>query len=159
MYIIKSVKPKENYIISAVFQNGIIKEYDMKTLFSTFPQFRDFETIFGLFEQVKVDAGGYGVYWNDSLDLDANDIWLDGKEVGKEKLDIIDMVASELVKAREIVNITQKELSEKTGIYQADISKIERGIANPSLTTLKRLANGMGMSLQLTFIPSEKNSI
>ena len=47
--------------------------------------------------------------------------------------------------------ITQKELAERTGIYQADISKIERGLANPSLSTLKRLAEGMGMELQLAF--------
>lgn len=44
------------------------------------------------------------------------------------------------------------ELSENTGIYQADISKIERGMANPSLLTLKRLADGLGMQLNIEFI-------
>lgn len=58
-----------------------------------------------------------------------------------------------MTKARDVAGITQKELAERTGIYQADISKIERGIANPSLATLKRLADGMGMELQLTFKP------
>lgn len=48
--------------------------------------------------------------------------------------------------------MTQKELAEKTGIYQADISKLERGIGNPSLSTLKRLADGLGMKLQIDFI-------
>ena len=62
-------------------------------------------------------------------------------------------LAENLAKARDIAGITQKELAERTGIYQADISKIERGIANPSLSTLKRLADGMGMELQLTFKP------
>ena len=47
--------------------------------------------------------------------------------------------------------LTQKDLSEKTGIYQADISKIERGIGNPSLLTLKRLADGLDMDLILDF--------
>ena len=46
---------------------------------------------------------------------------------------------------------TQKQLSEQTGIYQADISKIERGLANPSLSTLKRLADGMGLKLRIAF--------
>ncbi len=47
--------------------------------------------------------------------------------------------------------MTQKQLSEVTGIYQADISKIERGLANPSLLTLKRLADGMDLKLRIEF--------
>ena len=54
--------------------------------------------------------------------------------------------------ARENANITQKELAEKTGIYQADISKLERGLGNPSLSTLKRLADGLGMELKIDFV-------
>ena len=49
--------------------------------------------------------------------------------------------------------LTQKELSERTRISQRDISKLERGTANPSLRTLQRLAAGMGMKLRLEFLP------
>ena len=52
-----------------------------------------------------------------------------------------------IIDARKKCNMTQKELAEKTGIDQSDISKIERGSANPSLSTLKRLAEGMDMIL------------
>ena len=48
--------------------------------------------------------------------------------------------------------MTQKELAEKTGITQADISRIENGTRNPSLDMIKRLAKGMGMRLKLEFI-------
>ena len=48
--------------------------------------------------------------------------------------------------------LTQKELAERTGIAQGDISKLERGNANPSIRTLQRLAAGMGMSLQVKFV-------
>ena len=58
-----------------------------------------------------------------------------------------------LVAARKECHMTQKEWAEKTGINQADISKIETGNANPALSTLKRLAEGMGMVLRLEFIP------
>ena len=51
--------------------------------------------------------------------------------------------------------MTQKELAERTGIDQSDISKIETGNANPSLSTLKRLAEGMDMILKLEFIPKK----
>lgn len=147
-----SVKPLENYEIVAVFQNGIAKRYDMKRLFSIFPQFRDFEMTTGLFRQVKVDVGGYGISWNDDLDLAAEDIWANGILVeGIKEADIVNRLADRLIKARELAGMTQKQLSEATGIYQADISKIERGLANPSLFTLKRLAAGMGMVLNIEF--------
>lgn len=52
-------------------------------------------------------------------------------------------------------NLTQKELAERTGINQADISKLENGTRNPSLKMLKRLAAGMGMQLKIEFIPKK----
>lgn len=58
-----------------------------------------------------------------------------------------------LISARKQCHMTQKDLAEKTGINQADISKIETGNANPALSTLKRLAEGMDMVLRLEFIP------
>ena len=58
-----------------------------------------------------------------------------------------------MVDARISQNLTQKELAERTGINQADISKLENGTRNPSLKLLKRLANGMGMTLKLEFVP------
>lgn len=56
-----------------------------------------------------------------------------------------------MIDARKATGLTQKELSEKTGITQADISKLERGNANPSLRTLKRLAAGLGYTLKIEF--------
>jgi ribosome-binding protein aMBF1 (putative translation factor) len=58
-----------------------------------------------------------------------------------------------MIDARKNSGITQKELSVKTGIAQGDISKIEKGNANPSLNTLKRLASGMNMKLKIEFLP------
>ncbi len=58
-----------------------------------------------------------------------------------------------MIDARERSGITQKQLSELTGIAQGDISKLERGIGNPSLRTLKRIANGLGMRLKVELVP------
>ena len=49
--------------------------------------------------------------------------------------------------------MTQKDLSGRTGITQADISRIENGTRNPSLNMVKKLAQGLGMQLKLEFIP------
>lgn len=59
-----------------------------------------------------------------------------------------------MIEARVSQNITQKELSDLTGITQADISRIENGTRNPSLAMLKRLAAGLGMQLRLEFVPT-----
>ena len=58
-----------------------------------------------------------------------------------------------MIDARKATGMTQKELAEKTGITQGDISRLENGSANPSLKTLQRLAEGMGMRLKLEFQP------
>lgn len=61
-----------------------------------------------------------------------------------------------IIDARRQSGLTQKELSERTGIAQGDISKLERGNANPSIRTLQRLADGMGMILKLEFLPGSE---
>ena len=61
-----------------------------------------------------------------------------------------------IVEARTSQNLTQKELAERTGINQADISKHENGTRNPSVNLLKRLADGMGMMLKIEFVPKQK---
>lgn len=51
--------------------------------------------------------------------------------------------------------MTQKELSERTGIAQTEISKLENGTRNPSIKLLQRLADGMDMVLNVTFTPKQ----
>ena len=58
-----------------------------------------------------------------------------------------------MIATRNEQNLTQTELAERTGINQADISKLENGTRNPSLKLLKRLADGMGMALKIEFVP------
>lgn len=61
-----------------------------------------------------------------------------------------------IVEARTSQNLTQKQLAERTGIDQADISKLENGTRNPSINLLKRLADGMDMVLRIQFVPKNK---
>ena len=148
-----SVKPMDNMILSLVFQNGEEKTYDIRSLYDVFPQFKLLEKEKYLFEKVQVDIGGYGISWNDELDLDANTIWEEGTETGViQEMDVMHLIAESLIRSREKVGITQKQLSDKVGIYQADISKIERGLANPSVSTLKRLADGLDAELRIEFV-------
>lgn len=70
-------------------------------------------------------------------------------EVIQPEMDIIKAI----VEARTSQHLTQKELAKRTGINQADISKLENGTRNPSINLLKRLADGMGMTLKIEFVP------
>ena len=58
-----------------------------------------------------------------------------------------------ILNARNQAGLTQIQLSEKSGISQADISRLERGTRNPSLSLLKRLAEAMDATLRIEFVP------
>ena len=62
-------------------------------------------------------------------------------------------IVQAIIDARKRSGLNQKELSDRSGIAQADISRIERGVGNPSLRTIKRLASSMGMTVKLEFTP------
>ena len=61
-----------------------------------------------------------------------------------------------ILDARINAGMTQMELSEKSGISQADISRLEKGTRNPSLNLLKRLAEAMDSTLTIEFIPNKR---
>ncbi|MCR5559449.1 MAG: helix-turn-helix domain-containing protein [Schwartzia sp.] len=80
---------------------------------------------------------------------------LKDKNFRKEYEDIqpeMDIIRA-IIKARKEQQITQAELSARTGINQGDISKLERGMRNPSLRMLKKLASGLNMQLKIEFLP------
>ena len=80
-YKIKSVKPLENYILLVTFENGKQKHYDINPLFDKWTVFKDLINVYGLYKNVKVDNGGYGISWNDNIDLSCNELWDNGTEV------------------------------------------------------------------------------
>ena len=62
-----------------------------------------------------------------------------------------------ILDARINAGMTQAELSQKSGISQADISRLEKGTRNPSLKLLKRLAEAMDSTLSIEFIPNKRS--
>ena len=75
-----------------------------------------------------------------------------------DKLEPEFSIIQAVINARKSNNITQKELSERTGIAQSDISKLENGNSNPTINMLQRLADGMGMTVKLEFVPKQLSS-
>ena len=77
---IKDVTALPNYKLSIQFAEGITKIYDVKLLFDkhkTFEELRDEK----VFSTVQVDIGGYGVIWNDDIDLSCDELFANGEKV------------------------------------------------------------------------------
>ncbi len=77
---IKKVIPLAEHILLIIFDNGDKKQYSIEIACKKWDVFFNLLTIPHLFEQVKVDQGGYGISWNDEIDLSANELYQNGIE-------------------------------------------------------------------------------
>ena len=140
----------EGTVLEMTFQDGKVKQYDMAVLFEKYPQLRALEDR-ELFLSGQL-SGFYGVIWNDELDIEAETIYMEGRTV-KTVQPAVNVRAGEAVAAaRARKGLSQKELAEVTGIDQGDISRIERGIANPSVGTLNRIAEALEGKLVIEIV-------
>lgn len=77
---LKEVSALPNMRLAAQFQNGTTKVYEVRHLEKRFPVFKVLEDK-DLFSSVRVDQGGYGIVWNDDLDLSCDELWDNGTVV------------------------------------------------------------------------------
>jgi len=76
---ILAVYPLENKRLLVKFVNGVEKIYDCTQLLGREVfQLLDNDAFF---KAVKVDSGGYGISWNDEIDLSEYELWVNGIEV------------------------------------------------------------------------------
>lgn len=80
-HLIRSLSATKDLHLIAQFDNGTIKSYDIKKLSRRNSVFKIFESNTELFAKAKVDAGGYGVVWNEDLDLSSEEVWSNGDTV------------------------------------------------------------------------------
>ena len=76
---IEQVKPLQDYRLEIVFEDKCVKTYPVGPLFSKFLIFNKLIK-FDLFNNVKVAHGGYGIVWDDEIDLSCNELWANGTE-------------------------------------------------------------------------------
>ncbi len=79
---IVTVEPLAGAELRVRFDNGVEKLYDSRPLFGL-PQFRLLATP-AFFRAVQVDPGGYGISWNDNMDLSGYELWVRGTPSAKE---------------------------------------------------------------------------
>ena len=78
---IKNVSALPEYKLSVQFSEGVTKIYDVKPLFEKIPLFAELKDNLADFACVSVDVGGYGIVWNDDLDLSCDELWENGVQV------------------------------------------------------------------------------
>lgn len=78
---IKSIKPGDNYMLLAVFDDGKTVLYDVKDDIKNIPSYKELETIPGLFQLVQLDQSRTCVFWNDHIDLPSDTIYQYGAQI------------------------------------------------------------------------------
>lgn len=74
---ISSVSTLPEYRLKVQFDEGVTKIYDVSSLFDRIPEFQPLKDP-EIFSQVTVDIGGFGIVWNDELDLSCDELWENG---------------------------------------------------------------------------------
>lgn len=77
---IKNVTVLKDYKLSVQFSEGITKIYDVANLIDNNSMFNDLKDE-KLFYSVEVDVGGYGVIWNDNIDISCDELFENGKTI------------------------------------------------------------------------------
>ena len=111
--------------VEVTFCDGKVMRYDVCELFDKIPPLSSLRNR-SLFTSGYLSPGGYGIIWNDDLDLDIETIYYDGHLIKTLSLPGI-AAGEEVQRVRAEAGLSQKELADLTGIDQSDISKIERG--------------------------------
>jgi len=70
---------------------------------------------------------------------------------------LIDKINKKIKEIRKRKNITLKELSEKTELSISFLSQVERGVSSFTITSLKKISEGLGVSLQEIVSYEDKN--
>lgn len=78
---VKAVNALPDFRLSVQFVEGVTKIYDVKQLFDRWEAFKALQCRPELFYGVEVDVGGYGVVWDDDLDLSCDELYANGETV------------------------------------------------------------------------------
>ena len=142
----------EDVSLEVTFEDGLVKRFDMSSLFEEQPEYKALENR-ALFESGQLLS--FVIVWNDLLDIETEEIYDCGTTVKRVAPFMMGSVGNPVSTARRSRGLSQAELAEKAAMDQSDISKIERGLANPSVRTLQKIANALNCTLVINFKSNE----
>ena len=149
---ITSLATLPDYVLLVGFSSGEFKQFDLKSLMNKYPPFAALKNVNGLYEQAKIDAGGYGIVWNDDLDISAEGIYEKGvacsapDDIEKYRQNLL----SALVRARQDAGLSQKQLEILSGVAPPCIARTAKGTTDPKLSTVLKMLEPLGLTLSIT---------
>lgn len=141
---------REGTTFDVLFDDGLTKRYDILKLADKFPKLNALKNR-NLFLQGHLLGRG-GIIWNDELDIESETVYEDGVIVENNDNVQSILLGYKLKELRRQSRLTQVELSKKCGVPQADICKIEKGLFNPSIQLLQKIAKGLNKKISINFI-------
>ena len=145
-------------IVEITYQDGSVIEFDIREMYDRFPQFKELEEDQILFHSGHLDPGGFGIIWNDELDLSVSGLYQYGKFVRKDPSSLNNKVAFAICTARNLSETTQDELAKRTGLDQSDICKIERAQGNPTLKKIEKIFEALNVDIEIKVKPKKKTA-
>ena len=148
--MLKSIKLvfKEGTTFDLYFIDGVVKRYDILSLADKFPQLNALKDR-NLFLKGKL-LGWSGVYWNDELDIECDTVYEEGEDVSStyDDIDIV-VLGYKIRELRRNADLSQTELASKVGIDQSDLSKIEKGLANPTIKQITKVLDALNQRITI----------
>lgn len=139
---------KEDTTVDVYFLDGSVKRYDVICLADKFPQLKALSDR-DLFKKGEL-LGWSTIQWNEELDISTEDPYYEGDDVTYEYSDIDNVVLGYKIKQKRLeLGLSQEELASKIGIDQSDLSKIEKGNANPSIKMIHKISNGLNSKISI----------
>ena len=148
--MLKSIKLilKEGTTFDLYFFDGVVKRYDILSLADKFPQLNALKNR-NLFLKGKL-LGWSGIYWNDELDIECDTVYEEGEDVSSEYDDIdVVVLGYKIRELRRNADLSQTELASKVGIDQSDLSKIEKGLANPTIKQIAKVLDALNQRITI----------
>ena len=163
---IKSINILPNFLIKSNFENSVVKYYDFKPLFKKYDVFRPLQDS-AFFSQAIVDSGGYGITWNDDIDIDAAEIWYNGTTELNTEQDVanyLNAVVNELetkffIKALNDVAKSDgiQNIAKRMGVSRESLYKSLNGKSEPKFKTIDKLLRAIGIGIK--FFPIARPTI
>ena len=140
------VRFQNGTLVDVYYSDGSVKRYDLSVAFERFPILQNLKDR-KLFLSGRL-IGTSGISWNEEIDYDTDTIFEDGIDVTNQYKDISLVVLGYKLKCRRReLNMSQDQVAKLAHIDQSDLSKIEKGNANPSLKTLFRILKALNSEL------------
>lgn len=154
---IKDIEILQDFLIKSNFENAVVKYYDFKPLFKRYDVFKPLQDS-AFFSQAVVDCGGYGIKWNDDIDIDASEIWYNGTTELNTEIDIVNYLnavvnepetklfmkaLNDVAKSKGVRNLAQM-----MGVSRESLYKSLNGESEPKFKTIDKFLRAIGIGIK-----------